>query len=232
MKVLTKATPVICLALVGLAGCTAPRPDASGWLEALVEDRAIKDEWLGQDPQSPVPVERRGALLPINYYDPDPTFRVAAALEVSPDEQIFDIPYSTGQIFAMQRVGVLKFALNGQPMQLSALAEAPVRSIDSLFIMFKDTTNDTETYGGGRYLDLPRTASGIYELDFNRAYNPNCYYDESWECPVPPRENWLDVPIRAGELLAPGFDGPKVPLAPAPESEPEPSSDAPAAAQP
>lgn len=196
----------VCLWLTIHAACmSAPPPDESGWLDQLLEDRALKDQFFREAGDSPIPVERRGALLPINYYPPDPTYRVPAALEVSPEEEIFEIPYSTGEIFPMQRVGVLKFALNGQPMQLAALAEAPVRSVEALFIMFKDDTNDTETYGGGRYIELPRTATGHYELDFNRAFNPNCYYDESWECPVPPRENWLPVPIPAGEQLAPGF---------------------------
>lgn len=197
------------LVLAGTAGCTsAPPPDETGWLDLLLEDRALKDQFFREAPDSPIPIERRGALLPINYYAPDQAYRVPAALEVSPDEEIFEIPYSTGEIFPMQRVGVLKFALNGQPMQLAALAEAPVRSIEALFIMFKDETNDAGTYGGGRYIELPRTATGHYELDFNRAFNPNCYYDESWECPVPPRENWLPVPIPAGEQLAPGFAAP------------------------
>ena len=196
-----------CLALVALAGCSAPPPDESSWLENLVEDRQVKDDYFRQAPDSPVPIERRGALLPIRYYDPDPAYRVPAALEVSPEQPIFDIPTSTGVIRPMQRVGVLKFALNGEPMQLSALAEAPVRSIESLFIMFKDTTNDTETYAGGRYLDLPRTATGHYDLDFNRAYHPSCYYDEGYDCPYPPPENRLSLDIPAGERLAPGMTG-------------------------
>ena len=197
---------LVCLGLAMHTACTsAPPPDEAGWLDQLVEDRALKDQFFREASDSPIPVERRGALLPINYYPPDQNYRVPAALEVALEEEIFEIPYSTGEIFPMQRVGVLKFALNGQPMQLAALAEAPVRSIEALFIMFKDDTNDSGTYGGGRYIELPRTATGHYELDFNRAFNPNCYYDESWECPVPPRENWLPVPIPAGEQLAPGF---------------------------
>ena len=197
----------MCLALVALVGCSAPPPDESGWREDLLQDRQIKDEFFRDDPNSPVPVERRGALLPVRYYDPDPIYRVPAALEVSPEQPVFDIPTSTGEIRPMQRVGILKFALNGHPLQLSALAETPVRSIDSLFIMFKDTTNGSETYAGGRYLDLPRTATGHYELDFNRAYHPTCYYDEGFDCPYPPPENRLTLAIPAGERLAPGMSG-------------------------
>ena len=128
-----------------------------------------QDRFFREAPDSPILIERRGALLPLHYYDPDPVYRVPAALEVAPEQPIYEIPTSTGVIRPMQRVGVLEFALNGEPMRLSALAEAPVRSIEALFIMFKDPTNETETYAGGRYLDLPRTASGLYDLDFNRA---------------------------------------------------------------
>lgn len=195
------------LALVGLAGCTAPAPDESGWHDALVEDRRVKDQFFREAPDSPILIERRGALLPLNYYDPAPVYRVPAALEVAPEQPVYDIPTSTGVIRPMQRVGVLEFALNGEPMRLSALAEAPVRSIESLFIMFKDPTNETDTYAGGRYLDLPRTASGLYDLDFNRAYHPYCYYNEGYDCPYPPRENWLTAPVLAGERLAPGYTG-------------------------
>ena len=63
------------------------------------------------------------------------------------------------------------------------------------------STNGTETYPGGRYLDLDRTATGIYDLDFNRAYHPFCFFNPTYDCPVPPRENRLTIPIRAGEQL-------------------------------
>ena len=52
-----------------------------------------------------------------------------------------------------------------------------------------------------RYLDLDRNPVGIYELDFNRAYQPYCYYSAAYECPYPPPENRLKIPIRAGEKM-------------------------------
>ena len=220
------------LALVALAGCSAPAPDESSWLDNLLLDRQVKDEFFREDPDSPILVERRGALLPLNYYEPDTAYRVPAALEVSPEQPVFDIPTSTGEIRLMQRVGVLKFALNGEPMQLSALAEAPVRSIESLFIMFKDPTNDTDTYAGGRYLDLPRTTTGHYDLDFNRAYHPYCYYNEGYDCPYPPRENWLTAPVLVGERLAAGYTGfgaGVVPPPAPPDTDDASSGDAPTA---
>ena len=206
MKV-TGYRAISCLIFAALVGCSAPPPDESTWIEILLEDRQLKDQFFREAPDSPILLDRRGALLPLHYYDPDPTYRTPAALEVSLEQPIFNIPTSTGVIRPMQRVGILEFALMGEPMRLSALAETPVRSIESLFIMFKDPTNETNTYAGGRYLDLPRTASGLYDLDFNRAYHPYCYYNEGYDCPYPPRENWLTTSVLAGEQLAPGYTG-------------------------
>ena len=71
-----------------------------------------------------------------------------------------------------------------------------------LFVPFGDLTNGTETYPGGRYLDLDRTATGIYDLDFNRAYPPVLRTSTpSTTARIPPRENRLSIPIKAGEKL-------------------------------
>ena len=204
---LRKYSTIGSLIFTTFVGCSAPPPDESAWLEILLEDRQLKDQFFREAPDSPILLDRRGALLPLHYYEADPAYRTPAALEVSPEQPIFNIPTSTGVIRPMQRVGILEFALMGEPMRLSALAETPVRSIESLFIMFKDPTNETNTYAGGRYLDLPRTASGLYDLDFNRAYHPYCYYNEDYDCPYPPRENWLTTSVLAGERLAPGYTG-------------------------
>jgi uncharacterized protein (DUF1684 family) len=69
---------------------------------------------------------------------------------------------------------------------------------------FKDLTNGKETYGAGRYMDnhrpgMQQLAGNFFEIDFNYAYNPYCAYSPAFSCPLPPRENWLAVPIRAGE---------------------------------
>jgi uncharacterized protein (DUF1684 family) len=99
----------------------------------------------------------------------------------------------------MRRVGSLEFTLKGQPLKLTAFVEVGARDLNHLFVPFMDLTSGTETYPGGRYLDLDRNATGIYEIDFNRAYFPYCVYSPRYECPYPPAENRLSVPIRAGE---------------------------------
>ena len=101
----------------------------------------------------------------------------------------------------MQRIGTLDFTLKGEPLKLTAFVEAADRDLRRLFVPFGDRTNGTETYPAGRYLDLDRTATGVYDLDFNRAYHPFCLFNPTYDCPIPPRENRLAMPIRAGEKL-------------------------------
>lgn len=183
--------------------CTPPPPNEAGYVERLLEDRAIKNEMFTQGPDSPVPLDRRSWMLPIRYYEPAPSYRVPASLNIPEDQPTFEVPTSTGQLRIMQRVGTLEFMLNGETRTLSALMELPVQDATRLFVPFRDETSGTETYPAGRYLDLDRTPTGIYDLDFNRAYHPTCYYNEEFDCPFPPPENRLSTPIRAGEKLPP-----------------------------
>ena len=103
----------------------------------------------------------------------------------------------------MRRVGTLGFTLNETGYKLTAFADIDDTAMKRLFVPFGDLTNKKETYGGGRYLDLDRSATGFYDLDFNRAFHPFCLFNSSYDCPYPPASNRLKVEIRAGEK-APG----------------------------
>ena len=103
------------------------------------------------------------------------------------------------------RYGTATFVLNGISMQLTVFQSLKLREIpeyaDYVFIPFNDDTNGTETYGGGRYLDLRFADVEDHKLtiDFNRSYNPYCAYSDGYSCPVPPNENRLPVKVQAGE---------------------------------
>lgn len=186
------------LGVLLLCACTAApapsAPDVATW-------RAEKDRYMRESPESPVPPAQRATFAPLPYYDIDPGYRVPAALTVSPGEAVLELPTSTGQRRRMRRIGSLDFTLKGQQLSLSAFVDADTNDVSRLFVPFGDLTNGTETYAGGRYLDLERTATGIYDLDFNRAYHPFCVFNAEYDCPYPPRENRLPVLIRAGERL-------------------------------
>jgi uncharacterized protein (DUF1684 family) len=181
-----------------LAACDkAPLP----YPEQIAAHRAQYDQFMRTSAESPVPAEKRATFPPLSYFPVDPAYRVPAALEVTPGGPIVPMPTSTGQVRQMQRVGTLSFTLKGQPLTLGAFVEANENDMRRLFVPFGDLTNGTETYPGGRYIDLDRTASGVYDLDFNRAYHPYCFFNSSYDCPYPPSENRLKVPVRAGERL-------------------------------
>ena len=69
----------------------------------------------------------------------------------------------------------------------------------SLFLPFADLTNGQTTYNGGRYLDVEMPRTDEVFIDFNLAFNPFCVYDDSFVCPIPPKENYLDFLVEAGE---------------------------------
>ncbi len=206
--------------------CSPPPPDKDGYIEQLLEDRENKDKFFSDGADSPVPLDRRSWMLPVRYYEPDLTYRIPASLRISENQPVFEVPTSTGQFRTMQQVGTLEFMLNGTPLTLSALMELPASETTRLFVPFRDQTSGSETYPAGRYLDLDRTATGIYDLDFNRAYHPTCYYDEQYDCPFPPPENRLDTAIRAGERLPPE-DEQRFPINTVPLLEREASGDSP-----
>jgi len=183
------------------AACNPQPPDERGYIERVAAARAEKDIFLRDDPESPVPANRKSELLPLEYYAVDPLYNVPAKLQPSDDNRTFPMSTSAGTQDLFRKVGTLEFTLHGQPLSLTAFAPASARTVDRLFVPFRDATNKKHTYDGGRYLDIDRTATGIYELDFNRAYTPNCYFSPIWICPLPPAENHLPVAIEAGEQI-------------------------------
>lgn len=179
-------------------GGSAKRTDLP-YTEQIAIDRAEKDDAFAKAGDSPVPPEKRTQYLPLAYFAIDEGYRTAAILTPYEGEPAIEMPTSTGKRRDMRRAGQLKFTVKGQALTLTAFVEATDQRMDRLFVPFSDKTNGAETYPAGRYLDLNRTATGLYDLDFNRAYHPYCYFNDTYDCPYPPSENRLGLPIRAGE---------------------------------
>lgn len=186
------------LAAITVSACT---PREVPYEDEIAAWRADKDRFMRESSDSPVLPDARATFPELPYFPINSEYRVPAALTVARADDILEMRTSTGQRRKMQRIGALEFTLKGQPLKLTAFAEADDTQLRRLFVPFHDLTNGSETYPGGRYLDLERTATGVYDLDFNRAYHPFCVFNAGFDCPVPPRENRLTIPVRAGEQL-------------------------------
>jgi uncharacterized protein (DUF1684 family) len=205
--------PWISLTVIAVltAACTSgpSAPDDASYVESLSSERTLKDKQFLEAPDcnprtepncSPVPQDKRKTVVPLRYFPVDPASNVPAVLKLAGDRPVFEMPTSTGTLRRMQLVGTLEFTFQGQPHSLGAFVENGEEIID-LFVPFADMTTGTETYAAGRYLDIHPTATGYYTIDFNRAYNPYCAYNATYECPFPPPSNRLKVPVRAGEKI-------------------------------
>jgi uncharacterized protein (DUF1684 family) len=183
--------------LIASACSSGPPDNPKDYVAEIAAARAAKDREFAAS-NDPVPANRHAELLPLAYFPIDEAYRVPAVLKPSNDPTLIDMPTSTGTVRKMRRAGTLEFTLKGQPLTLAAFVEP---GAENLFVPFTDMTSGTETYAAGRFLDLTPNSSGMYEIDFNRAYIPYCYYNPTYECPYPPPENRLKVPIRAGERM-------------------------------
>jgi uncharacterized protein (DUF1684 family) len=197
--VIRQLAPVAFLSCV-LAACGS-QPVEEDYPAKIAAIRAAKDDSFKSDPDSPIPPDKKNALLPLAYYPIDEIYAVPATLEPSDDRSRIEVPTSIGKIRQLERIGALKFSLKGQPLRLTAFRDLESRDVNRLFVPFADQTSSTETYQAGRYMELDPTPTGIYVVDFNIAYNPYCYYSPEYDCPFPPKENRLQVPIRAGEKI-------------------------------
>ncbi len=176
----------------------AEPPDYASWVEA---QRRSKDEYFARSARSPLPEDDRAGFTGLAYYPVDPGLRFEfLSLGPLPDglEEETHVQTSDGRVRHGARVGTLAFTVEGVGRQLVGLRLEGAED-GSLFVPFKDATNGADTYGAGRYLDLAAQDDGTYDLDFNLAYAPFCAYSPAYSCPLPPAENWLRVPIRAGE---------------------------------
>ena len=188
--------------LLGVAlGCSnQPPDDPEAYVRKISASRAAKDADF-KATNDPIPEASKAQFLPLAYFPVDPAYDVLAGLKPAKDDVTLMMPTSTGLQRKMRRVGMMEFTLKGQQMALAAFNEVAAPDMNHLTLMFSDMTSGTETYAAGRYIDLARTASEIYSLDFNLAYHPYCYYNPTYECPYPPAENRLKVPIHAGERM-------------------------------
>jgi hypothetical protein len=140
------------------------------------------------------PIKDKANFKGFKYFEPNEKFKVEATFEeVSSDDFITMTDSTKGQI---KKTAELSFELNGKKFKIGIFDEGEI-----YILPFVDLTSGKETYGGGRYINIPKdeVVGNKVELDFNKAHNFYCAYNETFICPIPPKENTIDVAILAGE---------------------------------
>ena len=131
----------------------------------------------------------------LKWFPAQKDYRVVATFTPYEQPKEIIIMNVLGDELKLKTPGLLSFTLNGKKFELRPLVEDEKK----LFIIFRDSTAGRTTYPAGRFLyaDLPK--DGKVVLDFNRAENPPCAFTEYATCPLPPRQNFMNIPINAGE---------------------------------
>jgi len=179
-----------------------PKSSDAEYVKRIEAERREKDYFFKDHAQSPIPWELREKFTGLAYFPPTPKYRLKVKLQKYPKPEPVVLATSKGIPRDMLKLGYFEFTIDGQTRRLQVYRSIPKRGEaedDSLFVPFRDATSGKESYPAGRYIDLPVTKNEEYVLDFNLAYNPYCAYNDAYVCPLPPRENWLDIRIEAGE---------------------------------
>jgi len=205
----TAAPGLVLVALILAAGACSRRSEAPGplvmspaehekWEIALVEMRIEKNETFAESATTPLAADRLTGFEGLNYYFPAPEFRYRVPLERDAVADTVRLEKAKGNEVPYVVVGTVTFRHGEEDFTLTVYTS--VGDTTHLWLPFYDATNQTETYPGGRYLDLTLAADGTVDLDFNYAYNPYCDYDHArWNCTLPPPGNTLPFPVTAGE---------------------------------
>lgn len=139
------------------------------------------------------------------FFPFDLKYRITAKFAKTENSQPFEIPTSSGKTKQYKEYGKASFELDGKPYTLTLYQSLDLmkqeKYKDYLFLPFRDATNEKETYGGGKYMDLKIPKGNTIVLDFNQSYQPYCAYNAyDYNCPIVPEENKLPVEIRAGVM--------------------------------
>lgn len=142
------------------------------------------------DPKAPTRTNFKG----LSWYPPKPEYKVKAKFVPYKTPRQLSITNILGYTEPAPNPGYLSFTLKGKKLRLEAIDEG-----ETYFLNFKDRTSGATTYPAGRFIDLEKRKDGNYEINFNRAYNPPCAFTNFATCPLPPKQNILNISIEAGE---------------------------------
>jgi uncharacterized protein (DUF1684 family) len=173
---------------------TAPSRSTTDSL-AILESRKAKDENLKTAEDSPIP--NKAQFSGLHYYAFNPAWSILFDVVRAEKVEKIGLKMTDGNLDSLILFGKISATIQGKLISLVLYQH----DSGDFFIPFKDKTAPTETYGGGRYLELPLTnlKENQLRVDFNQAFFPFCAYNSTFACPIPPKENMLDIRVEAGE---------------------------------
>lgn len=191
-------------AIFTLLSCTEDRlndPEMKSYIDELIKERKEKDYSLQFDGASPFNRDTSITFKPLKYFEPNPDFIFNSKLHRYDVQDTIIILGTKGESRPSIPVGYLELDYKGDTFRLNVYKSFSRTGEEYYSIWFTDKTTGKTTYGVGRYLDfeLNDNPDFIYTIDFNKAYNPYCAYSPMFTCPIPRKEDFIDLKIEAGE---------------------------------
>lgn len=191
-------TVLLAIVIYSLTGNEITQPSTAAnneYLTAIQDLRKQKDDFLKTDKESPI--KDKVTFKGLKYFEVNPNFKVIGKLDKFASDQTINISMTGGEIEEYEAYGNVTFEVEGVKCSLK-IFKTPE---GNLFLPFKDLTSNKETYGAGRYLDfgVDDVKNNQIEIDFNKAYQPYCAYNETFTCPITPTENFLNLALKVGE---------------------------------
>ena len=201
---------------VFLLGCqTTPQPgrrwsgnDSLRIIQEVISHRAEVDSFFRNDVESPFRKDTSTHFDSIKWFPPNINYYFESRLFRYERPETVSVFGTKGEERRELRYGYFIFFFNGGKYKLNVYKFTPYDKAyytykDLLSVWFTDETTGKETYGVGRYLEIGDEQPGadhVYVVNFNNAYNPYCAYSAVYSCAIPPKEDHLNIPIRAGEM--------------------------------
>lgn len=195
---------ITCLFLTSIMGCAQDKEQTH--TEEIEQFQYKLNVHYSDKKTSPLEKKDLRKFKKLAFFPIDKALKITADFERTPNESTFEMQTSTERLPLYTQYGIATFTIDGKELSLriykSQSSTLDPEYADHLFLPYNDLTNGNETYGAGRYIDLSidDVSGTTIVIDFNKSYNPYCAYNHKYSCPIPPRENDLDIEMKAGVL--------------------------------
>ena len=192
------------ISIILISACNDNRlndPEMKKYSDELIKERKEKNYSMQFDQASPFIRDTSITFKPLSYYDSNPDFIFKSKLHLYEKQDTVSIFGTKGEERPTIVVGYLDLNYKNKIYKINVYKSFSKAGEEYYSIWFTDKTTGKETYGVGRYLDfeLNEDPDFIYTIDFNKAYNPYCAYSHLYTCPIPRKEDYIDLEIEAGE---------------------------------